>query len=130
MKFFGFKVAKGHQKVLSKQLEEAEWQREVAEQRFTRIKMERDELEQNFMAAILEVQQKANLKQLVLEKKLESLQETLQTKEITIKQLTSSASNSQRDAGTHSSGETIVSSLLSLTVLLITLSHFHFSHLQ
>lgn len=106
-------VAKGHHKLLSKQLEEAEWQREVAEQRFVRIKSERDELEENFMAAILEVQQKANLKQLVLEKKLESLQETLQAKEITIKQLTSSASNSQRDAGTHSSGETIVSLLLS-----------------
>lgn len=55
---------------MSKQLEEAAWQREVAEQRLARTKTERDELEENFMAAILEVQQKANLKQLVLEKKL------------------------------------------------------------
>lgn len=62
------------------------------------------------MAAILEVQQKANFKQLILEKKLESLQETLQTKEIALKQLTFSTSDSQRDAATHSSGETVVCS--------------------
>ncbi len=107
-----FKAAKGHQKTLSKQLEEAVWQREVAEQRLARTKIERDELEENFMSAILEVQQKANLKQLVLEKKLESLQETLQSKEMALKQFASSGSCSQGDAGTHTSGETIVISLL------------------
>lgn len=94
---------------MAKQLEEANWQREVAEQRLARVKIERDELEENFMAAILEIQQKANLKQLVLEKKLETLQETLQCKEVALKQAISSGSCSQsRDAGTHSSGETVV----------------------
>lgn len=103
------KAAKGHHKMLLRRLEEVEWQREVAEQKFAKIKTERDELEGHFSSAILEVQQKANLKQLVLEKKLALLQETLQAKEDAIKQLTSSASDSPRDAGTHSSRETVVS---------------------
>lgn len=94
--------------MLLRRLEEAEWHREVAEQKFAKTKIERDELEEHFTSAILEIQQKANLKQLVLEKKLTSLQETLQTKDDTIKYLKSSGSDSQRDAGTRSSGETVV----------------------
>lgn len=58
--------------MMSKQLEEAVWQREVAEQRLARTKTERDELEENFMAAIL------------------------------------NGSRLNLDAGTNSSGETIV----------------------
>merc|ERR1712071_45053 len=71
---------KGHLKLLKNQLEEAVWQRQVAEQKLTWTLAERNEIEEQFMAAILEVQQKANLKQLVLEKKLETLEESLMIK--------------------------------------------------
>lgn len=97
-------AAKSQQKTLAKQLEEAVWLREISQQNLDRIKGERDEMEERFMAAILEVQQKANLKQLVLEKKLEALQESLQSKELALKQLTSLSSNSHTDVGNHSSG--------------------------
>ena len=75
-----------------KQLETLQWEREMLEQNFVRIKTERDEMEEKFMAAILEVQQKANLKQLVLEKKLEAMQASMREKEQLIKELTSNSS--------------------------------------
>lgn len=88
-------------------IQEARWEREVAEQNLATVKKERDELEERFMAVILEVQQKANLKQLVLEKKLETLQQSLQSKELALKNLTSVGSGSHADVGTRSSdGET------------------------
>ena len=99
------KTAKSHQKLLSNQLKEAVWLRDVAEQNLAKVGHEKDELEKRFMAAILEVQQKANLKQLVLEKKLATLQETLQSKELQLKQLLSVSSNSHVDGGTRSSGD-------------------------
>lgn len=63
--------------MLKKQLEEAVWNRQVLEQKLAWTQSEKNELEEHFMAAILEVQQKANLKQIVLEKKLETLEESL-----------------------------------------------------
>jgi len=70
-------TVKGRLKMLKKQQEEAIWHRQVAEQKLVRAQSEKNELEDHFMAAIMEVQQKANLKQLVLEKKLETLEESL-----------------------------------------------------
>ena len=58
---------------MKKQFEEAVWHGEVLEQKLAHVRAEKDELEEKFMATILEIQQKNNLKQLVLEKKLEHL---------------------------------------------------------
>ena len=46
--------------MLKKQLEEAVWNRQVLEQKLAWTQSEKNELEEHFMAAILEVQQKAN----------------------------------------------------------------------
>jgi len=51
----------------------------------------------------------------------ESLQETLKCKENALKQFTSNGPGSNGDAGTNASGETIVMSTLSLTVLISNL---------
>lgn len=93
-------AAKGQYKTASKRLDEMTWRCEVKEQELIKIKKERDELEERFMAAILEIQQKANLKQIALEKKLEMLQDVIHIKELELKQLASSQSDLQRDAGT------------------------------
>lgn len=57
------------------------WQHEVLEQRFEKCKKERDELYNNFVKAIHEVQQKSGFKNLLLEKKLKALVDTLEKKE-------------------------------------------------
>ena len=85
-------------------MEEVTWQREVAEQQLARVKNERNELEERFMVAILEVQQKANLKQLVLEKKLDALKDAVKSKDIALKNFTTNSTGSQNNVGTFSSG--------------------------
>jgi len=57
------------------------WKHEVLEQRFEKCKAERNELYNNFVKAIHEVQQKSGFKNLLLEKKLKSLVDTLEKKE-------------------------------------------------
>jgi chromosome segregation ATPase len=60
---------------------ELAWKHEVLEQRFELCKKERDDLYRNFIKAIHEVQQKAGFKNLLLEKKLKALVDTLEKKE-------------------------------------------------
>lgn len=57
------------------------WKHEVLEQRFEKTKNERDDLYNNFVKAIHEVQQKSGFKNLLLEKKLKALVDTLEKKE-------------------------------------------------
>lgn len=68
-----------------KELEEAHhnitWEHEVLLQRFDSVQKERDELYNKFVKAIHDVQQKSNLKNLLLEKKLGALADTLEKKE-------------------------------------------------
>ena len=72
------------------------------QQSYAKVKRERDDLQDKFMAAILEVQQKANLKQLVLQKKLEAMQKDVSEKDHQIQELTSNQSL-QATAGMDSS---------------------------
>lgn len=58
-----------------------EWEHEILTQRFDSTVKERDELYQKFVKAIHDVQQKSNLKNLLLEKKLSALGDTLEKKE-------------------------------------------------
>lgn len=57
------------------------WKHEVLEQRYEKCKVERNELYNNFVKAIHEVQQKSGFKNLLLEKKLKALVDTLEKKE-------------------------------------------------
>lgn len=53
------------------------------------MQAERDELYSKFLKAIQEVQQKSNLKNLLLEKKLSALAETLEKKEVQLNEVLS-----------------------------------------
>lgn len=59
-----------------------QWEHEVLHQRFEQTQKERDELYTKFVKAIHEVQQKGNFKNLLLEKKLSALADTLEKKVI------------------------------------------------
>ena len=62
------------------ELKKLEWEHEVLKQRFEQTQEERDELYGRFVKAIHEVQQKSNFKNLLLEKKLSTLADTLEKK--------------------------------------------------
>ncbi|XP_068117060.1 dynein regulatory complex subunit 4 isoform X2 [Hyperolius riggenbachi] len=64
-----------------KELNDVKWEHEVLMQRFYKIQVERDELYSKFTAAIQEVQQKNGFKNLLLERKLQALGDTLEKKE-------------------------------------------------
>eukprot|EP00795_Rhopilema_esculentum_P001818 gene1818-16308_t len=73
--------AKARLKVRMEELKKLEWEHEVLKQRFEQTQEERDELYGRFVKAIHEVQQKSNFKNLLLEKKLSTLADTLEKKE-------------------------------------------------
>ncbi|KAM4018576.1 dynein regulatory complex subunit 4 [Anomaloglossus baeobatrachus] len=72
---------KSRLKSAEKELEDLKWEHEVLVQRFQKIQSERDELYNKFKAAIQEVQQKNGFKNLLLERKLQALGDTLEKKE-------------------------------------------------
>ncbi|CAJ0955825.1 unnamed protein product, partial [Ranitomeya imitator] len=72
---------KSRLKSAEKELEDLTWEHEVLVQRFQKIQSERDELYNKFTAAIHEVQQKNGFKNLLLERKLQALRDTLEKKE-------------------------------------------------
>lgn len=64
-----------------KQLKNIEWEKEVLSQRFAKVEAERNELFKKFEASILEVQQKTGLKGMLLERKVEALNDALEKKQ-------------------------------------------------
>lgn len=58
------------------------WETEVLTQQLDYVIKDRDEIYEKFTGSIFEVQQKVGLKNLILEKKLETIQETLEAKEV------------------------------------------------
>lgn len=64
-----------------KQLKNIEWEKEVLSQRFAKVEAERNELYSRFEETILEVQQKTGLKGLLLERKVEALNDALEKKQ-------------------------------------------------
>ncbi|KAK2548141.1 Dynein regulatory complex subunit 4 [Acropora cervicornis] len=72
--------AKARLKVQDEELRSLHWEHEVLQQRFSQTQSERDELYGKFVKAIHEVQQKSNFKNLLLEKKLSALADTLEKK--------------------------------------------------
>lgn len=67
------------------------WEFEVLLQQHDYIGKERDDIYTRFQDSILEVQQKVGLKNLILEKKLETIQETLEAKDVQLYQVLQSA---------------------------------------
>lgn len=64
-----------------------EWENEVWQQRFTKVQYERDQLYEKFEGSIYEIQQKAGLKCLMLEKKIESMDQDIEKKEAQVAEI-------------------------------------------
>jgi hypothetical protein len=62
-------------------LKSLRWEHEVLEQKFAQVQTERDTLYERFEGAIYDVQQKAGLKNIMLEKKLADVSERLESKD-------------------------------------------------
>lgn len=73
--------AKSRLHVLETQLRDLTWEHEVLEQRFHHVEKERDELYEKFESAIYDVQQKSGFKNILLERKLQTINESLEKKE-------------------------------------------------
>merc|ERR1719161_3479669 len=76
-------------------LHRMEFQHEVLQQQLSRVTKERDELYTKFQHAIYDVQQKSGLKNLILEKKIDSIEEALETTEAQVSELLTSANVDQ-----------------------------------
>jgi hypothetical protein len=91
MKIYFSQSTKARLKVLQDKYKDLEWEHEVLEQRFEKVQAERDDLYQRFVKAIHEVQQKSNFKNLLLEKKLSALADTLEKKEAQLNEVLSAS---------------------------------------
>jgi len=58
-----------------------EWEHEVSQQKFGKVESERDELYEKFESTILDVQQKSGFRNLLLERKLEAVEQALEKKD-------------------------------------------------
>ncbi|XP_066598603.1 dynein regulatory complex subunit 4 [Prorops nasuta] len=70
-----------------KDFENIKRENEVLEENFERCEAERDALRSRFISAILELQQKTGMKNVLLEKKLEKITDTLEQREIQINEI-------------------------------------------
>ncbi|XP_031366964.1 dynein regulatory complex subunit 4 [Apis dorsata] len=77
--------------ITTKDLENLRWENEVLEVRFEKCQSERNELHARFVSAILELQQKTGLKNVLLEKKLEKLSDLLEQREAQISEVLAAA---------------------------------------
>jgi len=73
--------AKSRLHVLETQLRDLSWEHEVLEQRFHHVEKERNELFEKFESTIYDVQQKSGFKNILLERKLQAINESLEKKE-------------------------------------------------
>ncbi|XP_015437986.1 PREDICTED: growth arrest-specific protein 8-like [Dufourea novaeangliae] len=73
--------------IVQKDFENLKWENEILELRFEKCQSERDELHSRFVSAILELQQKTGLKNVLLEKKLEKLSDLLEQREAQISEV-------------------------------------------
>ncbi|TRY67797.1 hypothetical protein TCAL_09933 [Tigriopus californicus] len=77
-----------------KKVEELDWELEVLQQKYDRAIGERDDIQEKFSNAILELQQKSSLKYLVLERKIDAMKNELDVKEAQLHSVLSDVSNS------------------------------------
>ncbi|RZF45031.1 hypothetical protein LSTR_LSTR001992 [Laodelphax striatellus] len=76
---------------VTKQFQDLTAEHDVLQLAMEKVKKERDELHDRFVSAVLELQQKAGLKNVLLEKKLSSLEETLEKREVQLAEAMSAA---------------------------------------
>merc|ERR1719247_3497944 len=83
--------AKSRLHVLETQLRDLTWEHEVLEQRFHHVEKERDELYEKFESTIYDVQQKSGFKNILLERKLQTINESLEKKESQLSEVINAA---------------------------------------
>jgi len=83
--------AKSRLHVLETQLRDLTWEHEVLEQRFHHVEKERDELYEKFESTIYDVQQKSGFKNILLERKLQAINESLEKKEAQLSEVLAAA---------------------------------------
>jgi len=81
------KRAKNRLVLQEKEMKELRWEREVLEQRFSKLEAEKDKLHKNFVSAIQEVVQKSNFKKLFLERKVVALADSLEKKDAQLNEI-------------------------------------------
>merc|ERR1712002_432317 len=81
------KRAKNRLILQEKEMKELRWEREVLEQRFSKLEAEKDKLHKNFVSAIQEVVQKSNFKKLFLERKVVALADSLEKKDAQLNEI-------------------------------------------
>ncbi|CAF4056194.1 unnamed protein product [Rotaria magnacalcarata] len=86
-----YESKKNQMKNCESDLKNSKWEYEVLLQRFEIIQKERDDLYNKFIKAINEVQQKSSLKNLLLEKKLSTLADSLEKKEAQLNEVLSAS---------------------------------------
>ncbi|KAM3877230.1 dynein regulatory complex subunit 4 [Diretmus argenteus] len=108
--------AKARLKVGEKDMKDLKWEHEVLQQTFSKVQMERDELYKKFAQAIQEVQQKSGFKNLLLERKLGTLTDTLEKKEAQLYAVLSASNMDQAALGgvTHKFEEVLDSKNISI----------------
>lgn len=84
-------TTKARLRISEESLKDREFKYEVLEQRFKKIEEERNELYAKFVKAIHEVQQKSSFKNLLLEKKLGAVTDTLEKKEAQLNEVLSAS---------------------------------------
>ena len=75
----------------TRQLRNLEWEYEVFTQKFTQVEKERDELYDRFENSIYSMQQKSGLRNMLLEKRLESLHGELEKKDVQLSEVLSAS---------------------------------------
>ncbi|ESN98670.1 hypothetical protein HELRODRAFT_188868 [Helobdella robusta] len=85
-------TTKARLKACEESLKSSDWELEVLRQRFEQVESERDELHNRFVSAIHEVQQKTSMKNILLEKKLQTLGQSLEVKEAQLSKLLTTCS--------------------------------------
>ncbi|KAJ1559224.1 Dynein regulatory complex subunit 4, partial [Cladochytrium tenue] len=79
--------SKARLRVLEDEHKQLTWEHEVLQQRFEQVERERNELYERFVDKIVDVQQKSGFKNLILEKKVESLRTSLEKKELQLNEV-------------------------------------------
>ncbi|KAF2883120.1 hypothetical protein ILUMI_23061 [Ignelater luminosus] len=74
-----------------KELDKLRWSNEALELRFENLQAERDELHKKFVTTILEVQQKTSLKNALLQKRIQTLNDMAEYREAVIGELTAAS---------------------------------------
>ncbi|KAM8772135.1 dynein regulatory complex subunit 4-like [Acanthopagrus schlegelii] len=92
-------TCRAEMKLVEKELRDLTVENELLRQAFEKVQQERDELLKKQMELILDLQQKSGLKELLLERKLSALTETLEQKEAQLCATLSASSVDQTAAG-------------------------------